>query len=81
MRLTRASLFPSHSVIERQNSEGIARVGRGGAANVVKLGSPDVPEAKEAKKTEGGEEAVKRTKSPDNSLTAKGKEWLFGKKA
>ncbi|KAK8140267.1 hypothetical protein PG984_000333 [Apiospora sp. TS-2023a] len=69
-------------VVGREKSEGIAHVGRGGAANVVKLGSPENPEVKEVKKAEG-DEAVKRTKSPDASLAAKGKEWLekFGKKA
>lgn len=77
IRLTSLRFF---SVVERQNSEGVARVGRGGAANFVKLGSPDIPEVKEAKKAEG-EDAAKRTKSPDASLAAKGKEWLFGKKA
>ncbi|KAK8055522.1 hypothetical protein PG993_000749 [Apiospora rasikravindrae] len=66
-------------VVERQKNDGIAHVGRGGAANVVKLGSPEIPEVKEAKKAEG--EGVKRTKSPDTNLAAKGKEWLFGKKA
>ncbi|KAK8050635.1 hypothetical protein PG994_012365 [Apiospora phragmitis] len=71
---------PSRTVVERQKSDGIAHVGRGGAANVVKLGSPEIPEVKEVKKAEG-EEAVKRTKSPDGTLAAKGKEWLFGKKA
>lgn len=66
-------------MVERQKSDGIAHVGRGGAANVVKLGSPEVKEVKKAE----GDEAVKRTKSPDASLAAKGKEWLekFGKKA
>lgn len=69
-------------MVERQKNDGVAHVGRGGAANVVKLGSPEIPEVKEAKKGEG-EETVKRTKSPDASLAAKGKEWLekFGKKA
>ncbi|KAK7941235.1 uncharacterized protein PG986_013622 [Apiospora aurea] len=66
-------------VVERPKNDGIAHVGRGGAANVVKLGSPEIPEVKEVKKTE--DEDVKRTKSPDASLAAKGKGWLFGKKA
>lgn len=66
--------------MERQHSEGVARLGRGGAANIVKMGSEE-PEAAEKNDEPVATTADEKTKNHDHgSLASKGKEWLFGKK-
>ncbi|ORY65815.1 uncharacterized protein BCR38DRAFT_338766 [Pseudomassariella vexata] len=62
--------------VTRRTSENVTHVGRGGAGNVL---SPE--DSEKARNT--GEHSVDEEpkKSADHSLAAKGKGWLFGKKA
>lgn len=68
--------------MERQHSDGVARLGRGGAANIVKMGSEEPEAASKNDEPAAATAADEKTKNHDHgSLASKGKEWLFGKKS